>query len=370
MANPRCRKGDNLSSSLEDGTSSQELETGGEVATASPAAPCSHIFCPVDFFDNETSPGFAYLNHLKHLNRATETHGLAIVGIHHNTFTKANVGEHNEGGEEEEFHLVYNSVPKAATTTMINAMKNLSKNLESSTNQLNGEYNGKIWENDEMIALMENMEHQGMNSASIATSAVSPSLPKPSQLQSQSQKTFRYFGIMRDPVSRFVSATAEEMNLKARRIGLAKDYREQCLKETASETLQCAIDYVRDAFTKKYLKRMHYAPSATTFYRRNFGHDVPIELIEFNKLRDLMAETFLLGNLQKNTQQDKETGADGDDIVVNMSVSDLSEDMIEEICALYAIDVLIMRHLNMEDKYCKGHVSDKYVSTLYWGKVW
>ena len=78
----------------------------------------------------------------------------------------------------------------------------------------------------------------------------------------------------------------------------------------------------------------------------------------------------ILGNLQKNTQQDKETGADGDDIVVNMSVSDLSEDMIEEICALYAIDVLIMRHLNMEDKYCKGHVSDKYVSTLYWGKVW
>ena len=50
-----------------------------------------------------------------------------------------------------------------------------------------------------------------------------------------------------------------------------------------------------------------------------------------------------------------------------MSVSDLTEEMIKEICALYAIDVMLLRHLNMEDKYCKGYVSDKYVSTLSWG---
>ena len=124
---------------------------------------------------------------------------------------------------------------------------------------------------------------------------------------------------------------------------------------------------MRHEFTRRFLDRIHYLPSAVVFYRRSFGYDVPIELIEFDKLRGLLRNNFLNENLQENKQEEKDNGKNHGDILANMSVSDLSEEMIEDICALFAVDVLIMRHLNMEDKYCKGHVSDKYASTLVWG---
>ena len=175
---------------------------------------------------------------------------------------------------------------------------------------------------------------------------------------------------MRDPVSRFVSATAQEMTGRPQD-KKAEQFRKMCLKDNAEDTLKCAIEAVRVWFARQYMTRMHYIPFAVFFQQRAFGHDIPTELYEFDDVRYVLGN-FLQGEgLHAYSQEDKANynGETKDDVMVNMSVSDLTQEMIDEICALYAIDVLLMRHLNMKDEYCKGHVSDKYVSTLNLGKT-
>ena len=113
-------------------------------------------------------------------------------------------------------------------------------------------------------------------------------------------------------------------------------------------------------------------PVRRNFYQRAFDHDVPIGLYEFDDVRYVLGNLFEEEDMHANSQEDKAMykGQKEDYVIVNMSVSDSTQEMIDEICALYAVDVLLMRHLNMKDEYCKGHVSDKYVSTLYLGKTW
>ena len=206
---------------------------------------CPRTFRPVHFFTNPNSPGFEYLNHLKHLERAAVSGTkLARIGMHHSTIIKATKDKDKTDRdseihkEEEEFHLLYNSVPKSATTSIIKAMENLDKKLENSE-YLNGSYK-MIWSDDENSRIMEEMERE-WNSTTTASS----SLPLPPK-----KKKYRLFGIVREPVSRFVSTTAQEMTIETAR-NKAKEFRELCLKDNERDTLQCAIETVRAAFTKK-----------------------------------------------------------------------------------------------------------------------
>ena len=57
-------------------------------------------------------------------------------------------------------------------------------------------------------------------------------------------------------------------------------------------------------------------------------------------------------------ESDEKTG--GIDVLENLSVDALTDEMIKEICALYAVDVLLMKHFNMKDEYCRGIVDTKY----------
>ncbi len=325
----------------------EEVKGGSQEETKEQAlAPaCSHIFRPFDFFHNQSSPGFQYLNHLKHLSVPSIIHK-QMISIHHTKFTKATSSPDYDNEEDveqegllEEFHLLYSNVPKAATTTILSSINDMNKKLQSSSD-LKSTYHNTGCQEDEMKAILDEMEHEFKNAS---TSTLSPSF----------QKKFRHFGIMRDPVSRFVSATAQEMTIKTGR-EKAEQFRKKCLKKSAEETLKCAIRDVKERFTQENLYRVHYVPSAVLFYLRTLGRDVPIELIEFGELGGFLGN-FPNPSIHENKQEEKsETGEN--DIVASMSVSDLSEDMIEEICNLYAVDVLIMRHLNMDDKYCEGYI--------------
>ena len=85
-----------------------------------------------------------------------------------------------------------------------------------------------------------------------------------------SPQKFWHFGFMRDPVSRFVSATAQEMTVLTSR-SKARKFRTMCPKDNAEDTLKCAIKAVREWFASQCMIHMHYVHSAVIFTNEPLG---------------------------------------------------------------------------------------------------
>lgn len=168
---------------------------------------------------------------------------------------------------------------------------------------------------------------------------------------------------MREPVSRFILATAQEFYGEGDK---AKDFRDLCLKDTPKKTLQCSIDYVKDILHNNVsCVRIHLVPAAALFYWRNVDHDLPIEMVEFDTgVPYLLEELGGSPKLQMNNHESEKKHM-GSDVIANLHVRELSREMIDEICELYAMDVAMLKHLGMkEDPYCGGVVSTKYLEEV------
>lgn len=304
--------------------------------------PCSHVFYPVDFFEKQNSPGFLYKEHLIDL---LSQYTIVQIGVHMSTIEYP-VSDVTPTKDEKEvnatngyvyvpfdlksntLYLFYNSIPKAGTTSIIKAMKDMAMISEDFKINTNIQYHGMVsnkWLQHEYFSVLN----------SSAPSA-----------------QVKIFSVVRDPVSRFVSAVGQEMHYTARH---GKDFRDKCLLNTGKETVQCAIDHVKSRIALKKLDQIHFFPAAVPLYLRMTGVNLPVEIIDFQDIDKVTNELrFGAGPIAKQNDHTSTRKSAGSDVLETLSVSDLSEDMIIEICRIYAPDLLIMQHLKMEDKYCKN----------------
>lgn len=288
--------------------------------------PCSHIFHPVDFFNNQSSPGYPFKDKFQYMWLKLQVVG---TGTHRFSFESS-------ADQSTIVNLDFVSVPKAATTTIGFVYKQMHNKsiVDDEGKVFNTNYQGMLsfyrgWEAMNLI--------QSNNSTAVSKSKLWTS--------------------MREPVGRFASAVGQEMNLRtATRTG--KDFRQKCLSnDDPTATLQCAINHVRDIFNRdiKYPVQIHFIPSAVIYYKRMFSNNLPLEVIDFKDVNKVTKEFLMLddalleevGDTKKNSKDLKQ------DALASLTVSALTEDMIKQICEIYAVDVLIMRHLNLSDKYCQ-----------------
>lgn len=301
----------------------QILHAGKKISHSSDTSPCSHVFYPVEFFKNQSSPGYPFKDKFQNMWFKLPSTG---TGTHRFSFESSD--------QSSIVNLDFVSVPKAASTTMNFVFRQL--------------HNKSIVVDDERRKLL-NMNYLGMFSFYRGREAMQL-IHKNNSTASMS----KIWTFMREPVSRFVSAVGQEMNLRTARAG--RQFREKCLSnDNPTATLQCAINHVRDIFNgdTMYNIQIHFIPSAVIYYRRMFSQNLPLEVIDFKDVNKVTKEFLMLDDTQEVSDIKRNSRDEKGDQLASLTVSALTEDMIKQICEIYAVDVLIMRHLNLSDKYCQ-----------------
>lgn len=170
------------------------------------------------------------------------------------------------------------------------------------------------------------------------------------QLQQQHQEGV-VFTIVRDPLERFVSAVQQVMHYN-------DDFRQKCLRWTSRSTLRCAIAHARET---NFLGDVHLIPMATHFRLWDRYETARIAVLHLQDVHVLA--TYLGLATHQNDTTTTTTMPHARDrskvqyatsrVLANMSVQrDCTPAMIEQLCDLYAIDVLLLKSLGYESKYC------------------
>ena len=195
--------------------------------------------------------------------------------------------------------------------------------------------------------------------------------------QSQQPLSRRYhpiFTVVRSPISRFLSAMQQVMHYNV-------DFREKCLfepppvsslsvakkfintessqqsqekkeQELRQQTIQCAI---QDMITTNYRKDVHLLPITSHF---RLLDDVRVSVFNMNDIQDVLS--YLVGN--SNQEEDNSTTIKvyhardrsnvdyaTSSILAQLSIDDCTDEMIQQICKLYHVDVELMKWLGFSN---------------------
>jgi hypothetical protein len=161
-----------------------------------------------------------------------------------------------------------------------------------------------------------------------------------SSLTSSQMDYFPVFCLVRDPVERFLSAVQQVMHYN-------DELRNSCLKTTAKATIQCAI---RDIASTQYRRDVHLLPMAT--HLRLFDQeDIKVSVFSMTEHLPYILRYFNQAPSKHIRDRSKVKYATSK-ILATMSVKDCNEQMRNDICELYAVDVAMMKSLGFETKYC------------------
>ena len=202
---------------------------------------------------------------------------------------------------------------------------------------------------------------------------------------------FPIFTVIRDPIQRFLSATQQVMHYNT-------DFRQKCLKEYKAtipssilsslvsskskeereaplrrQTIQCAIQDMKET---TYRRDVHLLPIASHFRlldnvtipnSKDHGavsRDVAVSVFYMKDVKDVLLH--LVGdddNKSRSNSSNAPTVYHARDrsnveyatssILAKLSSTDCSEEMIQQICALYDVDVALMRWLGFEGESTK-----------------
>jgi hypothetical protein len=199
-----------------------------------------------------------------------------------------------------------------------------------------------------------------------------------SSSSSEPSLSFPVFTIVRDPVDRFLSAFQQIMHYH-------DDFRSACLKSTAKATIQCVIQYVRQRASISSAD-VHLAPMAV--HLRLF-HETDVAISVFH-LKDInaisqyltldegstsLSSFFPFSSVMMTSHGNTTTSAKTkttiapvhtikhihdrrqvkfatSQVLATMSVKDCDDQMLQDICHLYAVDVAMMHSLGFETPYC------------------
>jgi len=157
------------------------------------------------------------------------------------------------------------------------------------------------------------------------------------------QKSFNWnetnhmiFAVVRDPVERFISAVGQ---VTSEKFQSGKLLRDQCLKDTASETLQCFVSLVR---TQGFWIDLHFTPMVFEIAFATMEIDLPVAIFPFDEVPNILA------NIGANPNRKKKDGHKAgyrSTVLMNVTINDFRADTLHELCLVYKMDVWFLRDL-------------------------
>jgi len=165
-------------------------------------------------------------------------------------------------------------------------------------------------------------------------------------------KDHTLIGIIRDPADRFISAVGQAMGgIGSSRNGIALKLRRECIMKTSKETLRCVINTVKH---KSTWIEIHFTPMALEVSFATMYKDIPVALFPFKVVPLLMYE--LGENPHERKKDGKNPGYRKNIVLTNMTISDYDDEMMHDLCVIYRLDVLFLRHLGYATR-CDSYIS-------------
>lgn len=166
------------------------------------------------------------------------------------------------------------------------------------------------------------------------------------------QKDHTLIGIIRDPVDRFISAVGQAMGgFGSSRNGIALRLQMECIKKTPKETLRCLINTVK--YNSTWIE-IHFTPMALEVSFATMYKDIPVALFPFNDVPTLMYE--LGENPHEKKKDGSKPGYRNNMVLTNMTISDYDDEMMQDLCGIYRLDVLFLRHIGYATR-CDAYIT-------------
>lgn len=128
--------------------------------------------------------------------------------------------------------------------------------------------------------------------------------------------------------------------------------KQTCLTDDSRETLRCAIQYVK---THGFWIELHFTPQILDIAFSTMYLDVPVAIFPFGELTNILTYFGLSKLHARNGNNEKYRPSK---VLTSMSVENYDEDMIREVCILYAMDVVMQRGLGYNVSYFDEYVND------------
>jgi hypothetical protein len=187
--------------------------------------------------------------------------------------------------------------------------------------------------------------------------------------QQQRRPSDIVFALLRDPVARFLSSLAQtlsvpmlkkwENRLEVQNKPLRAQVWEPCLNSTSTSTYSMLVRCLIDSMKEKEVGYfdVHMAPQAVFLAGALDGNNVKVAMFSMDRL-DAVLDAFGATKQQKNKRETKKFSPE----VLNRFGTELldpakareavSDDMLRDICELYAVDVDLMRYLGFAVNDC------------------
>lgn len=145
------------------------------------------------------------------------------------------------------------------------------------------------------------------------------------------------FAVVRDPVERFISAVG---TVTSEKFESGKMLRDQCLKDTASETLQCFVSLVR---TQGFWIDLHFTPMVFKIAFATMGKDLPVASFPFEEVPSILANIGVNPN-KKKKDGNKADYIDRSNVLMNVTINEFRADILRELCLVYKMDIWFLRY--------------------------
>jgi len=169
------------------------------------------------------------------------------------------------------------------------------------------------------------------------------------------------FSLLRDPVSRFLSSLAQTLSMPMqRKYKACADLWKPCLESSKSykDLVQCAISSMKQRPQSPYFD-VHMAPQAVFLAGALDGkHDVEVAVFDIHSLEPILQAFGMSKQERMNTREEKEFSPNvmnqyGEELLNPRKARKvLDDEMIRDICTLYAMDVTLLHHLGFSAGDC------------------
>jgi hypothetical protein len=150
--------------------------------------------------------------------------------------------------------------------------------------------------------------------------------------------------MIRDPVERFISAVG---HISSEKFRSGQELRNQCLKDSASETLQCFVRLLR---TNGFWIDLHFTPMVFELSFTTMGKDVPVAIFPFDQVPNVLSS---IGGDPKKKKKDGRRPGYRSAVLMNVTMNDFRADVLRELCMIYRMDVWFLQDLE-HSTHCDG----------------
>jgi hypothetical protein len=215
---------------------------------------------------------------------------------------------------------------------------------------------------DQLSVPLEDRKRLGIKGPRVGTATPSFWQQLAERQESQTSTTDIAFALLRDPVSRFLSSLAQTLSVfMQRKYKSCSELWNPCLESslTYKELVQCAVDSMKpqDSSAPYYFDQ-HVVPQAVFLAGTLGNHNVEIAVFHIKDVEYILQAFGMNEQQHMNTREDKVFAPEvldrfGEELRDARKAKEaLDENMIRDICQLYAVDVSLMHHLGFSAGDC------------------